>query len=104
MLAFLGLQSVSSEMLYLAAPLAFCAVFTFGWAADMVMREAGFGLIGNSLIGTVGAVFGTRYWLSVVGRGAFGGAEPVAVLTCAGAAATLLLLAAAVLKKAVIRA
>ena len=101
MLDFLGLQSTAPEMLFFATALVFTGSFAFGWATDIVMGEAGFGLIANALIGTIGAIIGTRIWFAGIRPGAFGGGELIAAFMCAG---TLLLFAAALLKKAFARA
>ncbi|MFI5012092.1 MAG: hypothetical protein ACHQAY_07075 [Hyphomicrobiales bacterium] len=104
MLAYLGVPSTSPEMLYFITALTFAACFAFGWATDMVLAEAGFGLIGNALVGIVGGVFGARIWIAGIWRAAFPGAEPMGLLLYVGAAAILLLCAAALLKKAVANA
>lgn len=104
MLAFLGLQSTAPEMLFFTAALVFTASFAFGWATDIVMGENGFGLVANALIGTIGAIIGTRIWFAGIRPGALGGRELIAAFMCAPTAGALLLFAAALLKKALARA
>jgi uncharacterized membrane protein YeaQ/YmgE (transglycosylase-associated protein family) len=103
MLAYLGLRSTAPEMLYFVAGLAFTASCAFGMATDAIMRGIGFGVIGNAIIGTVGAVIGAHLWLERTSYGAQS-SELVPLLLCAAMAGTLLLLLAALLKKAVARA
>ena len=63
MLAYLGLRSTAPEMLYFVAGLAFTASCAFGMATDAIMRGIGFGVIGNAIIGTAGAVIGAHLWI-----------------------------------------
>jgi uncharacterized membrane protein YeaQ/YmgE (transglycosylase-associated protein family) len=103
MLVYLGLQNTPPEMLYFVASLAFTASFAFGFATDAIMRRFGFGLVGNALIGAVGAVIGARVWLDKAGHGTVRGAELASLFLCAALAGTLLLLLTALLKRAVAR-
>jgi hypothetical protein len=104
MLAFLGLQSLPTEIQWFAAILAFSTVVSFGWATDMFMRERGFGPIGNALVGSAGAILGPHLWFGNSGHGFFQIGDPATVLTCAGLSALLMLFGAALLKKAVANA
>ncbi len=104
MLAYLGLQSVPTEMLYFIVIAAVAAATIFGWTTDIALKGLGFGPIGNALLGTIGAVIGPRIWFVGLGRGSIAQADPTVLLACAGVAGSLLLLAAALLKRALARA
>jgi uncharacterized membrane protein YeaQ/YmgE (transglycosylase-associated protein family) len=103
MLALLGLQTLPTEMLYFLAFMAIAVTAIFGWTTDLVLKTLGFGPIGNSLLGVIGAVFGPRIWLVGVQHGSIYDADPSVLLTCMGAGGSILLIAAALLRRAVAR-
>jgi uncharacterized membrane protein YeaQ/YmgE (transglycosylase-associated protein family) len=103
MLSLLGLQSVPTEMLYFLAFMAIATTAIFGWTTDLILKDLGFGPIGNALLGVIGAVFGPRIWLVGVQHGSLFDADPSVLLTCMGAGGSILLIAAALLRKALAR-
>ena len=104
MLAYLGLQSIPTEMLYFLAITVFAASVGFGWGTDMVLKDYGFGPVGNALLGVVGVAFGPRIWFVGLGHGWGAAGDPSSLLICAAASGSLLLFAAVVLKRALVRA
>ena len=101
MLAYLGLQSVPTEMLFFGVIMAFAASVIFGWTTDLAMKDRGFGPLGNALVGVVGAILGPRIWFLGLGHGSsLLGADPASLLTCGAASALSLLLLSVLLKKA----
>jgi uncharacterized membrane protein YeaQ/YmgE (transglycosylase-associated protein family) len=103
MLVLLGLQSVPTEMLYFLAFLTAAASAVFGWTTDLILKDKGFGPIGNALIGIAGAVLGPRIWFIGFQHRSLLGADPGVLLTCAGAGGSFLLVAAGLLKRALVR-
>jgi uncharacterized membrane protein YeaQ/YmgE (transglycosylase-associated protein family) len=104
MLTELGLQTADPEAIFATAAMAFAAIIAFGWGADAILQEAGFGLAGNAIIAVVGAFLGTRIWLSTMGHIARYGGDLTHLLLFSGAVATLAVVGAAFIKKAVVRA
>jgi uncharacterized membrane protein YeaQ/YmgE (transglycosylase-associated protein family) len=103
MLVSLGLETVPTEMLYFLAFMAIAASIAFGWTTDLILKDRGFGPLGNALIGIIGAFLGPRIWFIGLRHGALLGADPGTLLACAGAGGSLLLVAAALLKRALVR-
>jgi uncharacterized membrane protein YeaQ/YmgE (transglycosylase-associated protein family) len=67
-----------------------------GWIAGLLMRGGGFGLLGNIVVGIIGAVLG-GFLFSLLGISAGG---PIGSLITAVAGAAVLLLIVGVLKRA----
>lgn len=67
-----------------------------GWLGGLIIRGGGFGLLGNIIVGVLGAVFGG--WLFKV-LGISVGGEWVGPIVTATAGAVVLLFAAGLLKK-----
>ena len=100
MLAFLGLSSAPPEMLIFTAAFAFALALAFGWATDLALREAGFGLVGNALLAIAGAILGGHFLAGRMGL-ITGMAAPWSPLLAGAVVAMLCLCGATVLKKAV---
>ena len=81
----------------LTSLLIFLAIGAFaGWLAGLLMRGGGFGLLGNSVVGIVGAVIG-GYAFGLLGIAAGG---LIGAIVTATVGAVILLLIVGLLKKA----
>lgn len=100
MLETLGLQHLSSDAIYTALAFAVVASIVHGWAVDSVIGDAGFGMIGNSILSLFGGLIGAWTWVVFLHQKPFFGSDVVNVLMFGVAGAMVLLIALAFVRKA----
>jgi uncharacterized membrane protein YeaQ/YmgE (transglycosylase-associated protein family) len=58
LLTYLGLTQLSDKELFLLLLLAICVSMILGWIMDLIMRNVGFGVFGNSFVSLLGIATG----------------------------------------------
>jgi hypothetical protein len=97
MLAALGFGYFPADYVTILIVVGCIGAAAMGWLTDMLMRDAGVGIIGNSLVALGGMALTLLVWNRYVGPVTV--AEPLVVITAMAAAIVALLMAIALLKQ-----
>jgi uncharacterized membrane protein YeaQ/YmgE (transglycosylase-associated protein family) len=68
MIQLIGLSHLADKELFLLALIATCASFAVGWIMDLIMRQVGFGIFGNTFICILGILAGLFLYNRYYGR------------------------------------
>jgi hypothetical protein len=96
MLTALGLGYFSTDYVIIILVLACIGAAAMGWLTDMLMRDAGVGIIGNSLVTLGGMALTLIVWNNYVGQ--IASSEPLVLIAIMAAVSVLLLMGVALLK------
>ena len=97
MLSAIGLGYFATDYVIIILMLACIGAAAMGWVTDMLMRNSGVGIIGNTLVTLGGMALTLMAWNSRIGP--VTSAEPLAVIAVMAAASVLLLMGVALLKR-----
>lgn len=103
MLAALGLQHATTDILLTIAVFAAVASLVHGWAVDSVLGDAGFGVIGNTILSLFGGTVGIWTWAVFLRQQPLMGHDLANVIMFGVAGAMLLLIALAFVRRALAR-
>lgn len=104
MLAAFGLQHASMDMLLSIVLFAVVASIITGWATDAVMNDAGFGVIGNSILSLLGALIGVWTLATWLHMTPLGGSNFINVILFGAGGAMVTIIALAFVRKMIQRA
>ena len=68
LLQSMGLAHLDTRDLYSLLLIAICASFAIGWIMDLIMRNVGFGAIGNSIVSLLGIGAGLALYQRTYGN------------------------------------
>jgi hypothetical protein len=97
MLTAICLGYFSTDYVIILMVLACVGAAAMGWLTDMLMRDSGVGIIGNSLVTLGGMALTLMVWNSYVGQ--ITSSEPLAIIAVMAAVSVLLLMGVALLKR-----
>jgi hypothetical protein len=96
MLTALGLGYYATDYVIIILMLACIGAAAMGWVTDMLMRDSGVGIIGNSLVTLGGMALTLMVWNSYVGQ--VTGTEPLLLIAVMVTVSVLLLMSVALVK------
>jgi uncharacterized membrane protein YeaQ/YmgE (transglycosylase-associated protein family) len=100
MVGNIGLPTLPSEVFMTAGAFALLASIIHGWAVDTVIGEAGFGLIGNTILSLFGGIIGAWTWAVFLHQKPLFGADVINVIMFGVAGAMIFLISLAFVRKA----
>lgn len=103
MLDAFGLQHATTDVLLAIAAFALVASIIHGWAVDSVLGDAGFGVIGNTILSLFGGTIGVWTWAVYLRQRPVFGHDLVNVIMFGAAGAMILLIALAFVRRALAR-
>lgn len=103
MLETFGLQHATTDILLAIAAFAVVASIVHGWAVDSVLGDAGFGVIGNTILSMFGGFVGIWTWAVFLRQRPLFGHDIANVIMFGVAGAMILLIALAFVRRALAR-
>lgn len=103
MLEAFGLQHATTDILLAIAAFAVVASIIHGWAVDSVLGDAGFGVIGNTILSLFGGAVGIWAWAVFLRQRPLFGHDIANVIMFGVAGAMILLIALAFVRRALAR-
>lgn len=95
-----GIANMTSDVLMTAAAFAVVASIVHGWAVDTVIGEAGFGIIGNTILSLFGGLMGAWTWAVFLQQKQIFGSDVINVIMFGAAGAMIFLISLAFVRKA----
>ena len=96
MLSALGFGYFSTDYVIVMLVLACVGASAMGWLTDMLMRDSGVGIVGNSMVTLGGMALTMMFWNSRIGP--VTSSEPIVVIAVMAAVSVVLLMGVAILK------
>lgn len=93
----LGFRNVSPDLVWALFIIALISAILMGYATDLLMRDAGFGILANTLIMLLGAGGAAVFWNSQIAPAA--STDPVLMIGIAAGGALALLIILALVKR-----
>lgn len=103
MLAAIGLQHATNETLLTVAVFVALASVVHGWAVDSVLGDAGFGVIGNTILSLFGGTISIWTWAVFLRQQPLTGHDMASVVMFGVAGAMLVLITLAFVRRALAR-
>jgi uncharacterized membrane protein YeaQ/YmgE (transglycosylase-associated protein family) len=100
MIGNIGLPTLPNEVFVTVGAFALLASLIHGWAVDTVIGEAGFGLVGNTILSLLGGMIGVWTWAVFLNQKPLFSTDVINVIMFGVAGAMIFLISLAFVRKA----